>query len=731
MTMSKTLLFAASAAALLLAVETKTWVQDQPSDFEKGSMKKLAMRSDGRLRLAPEVAEVFDASQPYLWALVEDSKGNLYTSSGGPGSDKAKIFQVDAKGKSRTVAEVPGSAIHALALNAKDELFAATSPDGKIYKVSANGKVEAYYDPKAKYIWAITFDASGNLFVATGDQGEIHRVTGANQGKVFFKLDEAHARSMVIDRQGNVIVGTEPGGLVLRVTPAGEGFVIYQSTRREITALTLTKNDELYVAGVGSKQGSPAIAPPPPVAMAAPPPPGAMVNQAQPTQRIAVVPPTFAPPNVVVPGGSEVYRLDRDGAPLKIWSHAMDVVYAIALDAQGVPWIGTGNKGGVHRLDTPYLSTLLASLQPTQITAMVSSRQGGIYAVTGNVGKLFRFGPALEKEGSIESEVLDVGTFTQWGRLHSEGAGAVVFETRSGNLERPQKNWSPWAALKEGRVTSPAARFLQWRATLRGDGKQSPELKSIDVAYRAKNLPPRIEDIQATPQNYKPPTASAPIMAITPSLNLPPLGRNRQRTALNPVAIDPGAQPMTVTYSKGSIGARWLAVDDNGDTLEYKLEIKGVSETTWKPLKDKTRDRAHSWDATAYPDGQYVLRVTATDQPDNVPGAGLTASLESEPFTIDNTPPAIVNLTAETASTNLNLRFRVKDSTTMLQAVEYSINGGEWQWAEPTTRLTDSKEHDYQLSIERPAGAEITVAVRASDANDNQAVEKTVVKIDR
>jgi len=718
---------AAAAASLLFAVETKNWVQDQPADFEKGNLKKLSLRNDGRLRLAPETAEIFDASQPYLWALAEDAKGNLYASSGGTGSDKAKVYQIDAKGKSRVMAELPGSAVHALAVNAKDELFAATSPDGKVYRITGAGRYDVYFDPKEKYIWALAFNPAGHLFVATGDQGKIHRVTAANQGNVFFTLDESHARSMLIDRAGNVIVGTEPGGLVLRVTPAGEGFVIYQSTRREITALALSKNDEIYVAGVGAKMGSPAIAPPVAQVAINVPPPGSSVNQAQPTQRIAVAPPTVAPMNITVPGGSEVYKLDAEGAPLKIWSHGTEVVYAIALDPAGVPWIGTGNKGSVYRLDTPYLATLLATLAPTQVTAMLASRNG-VIAATGNVGKVFRLGPALEKEGSIESEVLDVGSFTNWGRLQHEGSGAVAFETRSGNLERPQKNWSPWAALKEGRVASPAARFLQWRAVLKGDGKQSPELKLVDVAYRAKNLPPRIEDVQAIPQNYKAP-ATGVLNATAPStLNLPPLGRNRPRLAVPTAAIDLGGQPLMVNYAKGSIGARWLVLDDNGDTLEYKLEIKGVNEITWKPLKDKLRDRAYSWDATAFPDGQYHVRLTASDQPDNAPGQGLTASLESDPFTIDNTAPVITGLAAEPASNNINLRFRVKDALTVLQAVEYSINGGEWQWAEPTTRLTDSKEHDYHLLVERPGFGEITVAVRASDANDNQSAEKTVLK---
>ena len=55
------------------------------------------------------------------------------------------------------------------------------------------------------------------------------------------------------------------------------------------------------------------------------------------------------------------------------------------------------------------------------------------------------------------------------------------------------------------------------------------------------------------------------------------------------------------------------------------------------------------------------------------------------------------------------------------------MNGGDWIVVEPTTRLTDSPEHDYrvQLSANRPAG-EVTVAVRVEDAYGNQAVAKRV-----
>src|SRR4051794_41139325 len=101
-------------APALLAVDTKFWEQGDFSDFEKGNLKSLALRSDGRLSLAPAVREVFDASTPYLWAAVQDSRGNLYAAGGGPTGSTARVFAIDPQGKSRTVADLDGLEVHAL-----------------------------------------------------------------------------------------------------------------------------------------------------------------------------------------------------------------------------------------------------------------------------------------------------------------------------------------------------------------------------------------------------------------------------------------------------------------------------------------------------------------------------------------------------------------------------------------------------------------------------------------
>ena len=49
------------------------------------------------------------------------------------------------------------------------------------------------------------------------------------------------------------------------------------------------------------------------------------------------------------------------------------------------------------------------------------------------------------------------------------------------------------------------------------------------------------------------------------------------------------------------------------------MEIRGANETAWKLLKDEIREHYYSWDSTAFPDGKYVVRVTATDAPSNPP----------------------------------------------------------------------------------------------------------------
>lgn len=706
------------ALATLRAVETKTWQQGEMADFEKGTLTRLSLASDGRLALAPVVKEILDPSVAFLWAVARDSKGNLYAGGGGLGGTKTKLFMVDPSGKSKTLAELEGITIQAIAIDSHDRVYAATSPDGKVYRIdAATGKSEVFYDPKAKYIWALAFARSGDLFVATGERGEIHRVTPAGVGSVFFQTEETHARSMAIDPNGNLIVGTDPGGLILRITPAGQGFVLYQAPKREITSVLVAPDGTIYAAGVGNKQGS-SIPAPAPVPL-----PASAPNVV--TGRGAAAPPTLAGAVPAITGGSEIYRIQTDGYPRRIWSHAQDLVYALAFDGHGRLMVGSGNHGDIYRLEADQKYWQLVSLSSTQVTGFCAGAGGKLYAVTGNIGKIFSIGPDLEQTGVFESDIFDAGGFSYWGRLSLSPRENITvgIETRSGNLNRAQKNWSEFARTLNGRIASPPARFLEYRLTLSGPG----EVTEIDAAYQTKNVAPEIEDVEITPFNYKFPAPLSSTASLNSSLTLPALGHHNASASSTPApAADSGSSP-SMTYAKGHIGVRWLANDDNGDALLFKVEIRGANESTWKPLRDKIHEHYYSWDSTAFPDGKYFVRISGTDAPSNPPDQALSASAESEPFLIDNTLPEITGLSGTTVNSALQIRFHAKDALSMLSKAEYSINGGDWTVVEPTTRLSDSLEQDYRVMVDK-TGGENTVAVRVSDENDNQSVAKIIVK---
>jgi outer membrane protein assembly factor BamB len=710
------LLLLVTIPTLCLAGDTRSWIQSDYRDFEKGNLKNLSIRSDGRLSLAPKTTEVYDSSTSYLWALARDSRGNLYT-AGGPG---AKLFRIAPNGKAEKIAEFDALEIHAIAIDSHDRIYAATSPDGRIYRVDANGKSSQFYDPKQKYIWSMLCDAADNLYIATGDQGEVHRVTPSGKGEVFFKSDETHARSLAFDRDGDLIVGTEPGGLVIRVSPKGEGFVLYQMPKREVTALAIGPGNEIYAAAVGSKTAALPIAPLPPAR-----PAGVIGLPGAPAPAPAAAP-------LTIPGGSDVYRITTQRSPERLWTGAQDIVYALALDPDGHLLIGSGNKGDLYRVETRTLYSTLVSFPVAEVTALLTAKDGSLYAATGNVGKVYRVGPGLEHEGSIESDVFDTGGFSVWGRLSGAGdlhGGKFSLAARSGNLDRPQQNWSAWSQPIEGfdggRLTVPSARFIQFRATLTAPAGDtaSPTLDSVEAAYLRQNVPPKIDQIEIAPPNYKFP---APVETLTLSspltLSLPALGSAppaRANLDVNSPTITP-----SLTYSKGAQGVRWSASDDNGDALIFTVEIRGEKETAWKLLKDKVHEKYFSFDSNAFPDGDYRIRITASDAPSNTPENALETQEESDPFTIDNSPPHITNLRA---AGNV-IEWHAADDLSTIRRAEYSVDGGDWTVVDPVTRLSDSQALDYKLTLTNLKPGEHTVAVRSTDDFENTAVGKIVLR---
>ncbi len=757
-------LFLLLAALPCFAEGTRTWQQSTLEEFSKGTAHGIAIGSDGSLTPAPAFQAVATTPSSYLWDLVVDGKGQVFAAAGLP----ARVYRIAADGKV-TVVFRPQE-LQVQALDAKGVLYAATSPDGKVYKIeralaassassrektpaasesaaaaktaalqaAEEAQLEApvdpdyttsvFFDPKTRYIWDLLPDGAGHLYVATGDRGEIFRVDAAGNGTVFFQSDEPHIRSLALDRGGNVIAGSDGSGLIYRISPAGEAFVVYSAPKREITALAADAEGNLYAAGLGEKRTGTTPAPPVPVPVI--PPPAAPATQPPGAGGVTVTltttpsPPLPVPPTPSsAPGGSEVYRIAPDGSPRTLWTSREHLVYTLALGADGRLLAGTGNQGRIFAIEGDGDYSDLVKASANQVTVLAAAPDGGLFAATGNLGKVFRLGAGAkaDPEARFESDVFDASIFSRWGRMEVRGSGDFELFVRSGNVDNPDRNWSPWKkvdAAKGSAIEAPPARFLQWKVVL-SSGPRPGRVESVVVSYRPKNVAPQITEV-----------------AVQVGARFPPVIRPQQEQVNIPVGQSspkppaPRVDPVpSALRDRGWIGARWVVKDENDDDLTYSVYFRGDGETAWKLLKEKLEEKFYSWEAGLLPDGGYTVKVVASDAPSNPAEDALTDEKESAHFEVDATPPRIESLSATAQSNQARVLFRASDSYSPIQRAEYSLDAGAWQRIEPAGKIADSRSESYDFTIPLPpGGGEHVVVVRVYDRFENMGSAKAVVQ---
>ncbi len=738
-------------SAIALAEGTRTWDQSKFEELTKGTAKGVALRSEGGIELAPAFKALATTPSTYIWSIASDSAGNIYAAAGSP----ARVYRITPDGQSTAIFEPQELQVQALVVDKNDKngvVYAATAPDGKVYRLEpprsgsqttkgakldtkASWSATPYFDPGSKYIWDMVLDNAGALYVATGDHGEIYKVSPNGQHARFFQSDEVHIRVLALDPRGNLIAGSDGSGLVYRIAPNGEAFVLYSAPKKEITALAIDGAGNIYAAAAGEKHAGAAVpgmgitvAP----AQNPPPAPGGNITiTAAPTAPMAA----FPAPGAGATGGSEIYRIAPDGAPSRLWTSHEDLVYALGFDQRGRLLAGTGNRGHIFAINGVDDFTDLIKASATQITSFAPAPGGGLYASSSNLGKIFVLGPGPESEGTYESDVFDARVFSLWGRISVRSAGNSNFEfyARSGNVDNPDRNWSPWtkvdfAAGSELKI--PPARFVQWKAVFRA-GNPAPRVDDVLLNYLPKNVAPEIDEIVVQP-GYR----YQPIPHVTGS-EPPAPGQPR---------FDP---PPPAVRDRDSIGVRWQAHDDNDDQLVYTIYYRGDGESRWLLLKNNLYDRSYSFDASLLPDGGYAVKVIASDAPSHSPGEALYAERVSSRFEVDNTAPVIDKLTAafddrqsgdRQSGAQIHVHFRASDSFSAIKRAEYSLDGGEWQFVEPVGQLSDSKTEDYDFRVTAPPAEPVpppmdnniandhVVVVRAYDRFDNLATAKTVIR---
>jgi hypothetical protein len=129
------------------------------------------------------------------------------------------------------------------------------------------------------------------------------------------------------------------------------------------------------------------------------------------------------------------------------------------------------------------------------------------------------------------------------------------------------------------------------------------------------------------------------------------------------------------------------------------------------------------------PDGAYYLKIVASDAPSNPAGDGLSSERESDRFVVDNAPPSIAQLTAESASTGVRVRFQASAPVSFIARAQYSVDAGDWTLVFPAGGLSDAPRENYDFQLQKISPGEHTVTVRVYDQFENVTTAKATVRI--
>ncbi|HEY3202808.1 MAG TPA: hypothetical protein VGL03_04010 [Thermoanaerobaculia bacterium] len=696
------------------AAAVRIWKLDSAADFSLGEARGVSVWADGSLRAGKALVKVDGVVEPILFAAAPGRGGDVYVGTG----DSGKVLRISSSGKVETYATLAEKEVTALRMGPDGALYAGASPGGKIYRIE-KGKPFLYYDTKAQYVWALAFDGPV-LYVATGLPGEIHRVKSAGQGERVHATSDAHVRTLFADEKGRLWAGTSGSGLVLRVDKTGRVATLYDSGKPEVTSIAADRLGRVWAA-VGAADIAPGGGEPVSVPVANPTTKtsrsgaaGDDEDKGKAEVTVSVSAPRLAPSRGSSRGGysSEVVLFEEGEPPRPVWSSADEVVFDLARDADGSGVIAaTGPKGKLYAVAADS-SALLRTFDEKQLTFLVGEDVG-----TNGSSAFYRpKGGAVT--GEYVSPVKDTGRTSRFGAFRWEGeapsGSKVEFAFRSGESAMPDSTWSPWSTLAGGdrtlKVDAPDGRFLQWKVRMTSDEGASPRVHRTEAAYRNHNAAPVVDSLAALDPS------EVLVRSGSSGSNVFEASAPDERGIFTSLEESKSEGSPRKLFRKGYRTLTWKASDPDGDALTYELEFRPVGAKKWISLKKELRDTSYSFDSTSVPDGDYVFRVSASDAEAN-PGEAKTTSRESSSVRVDNTPPAIRQVSSDPGV----FEFEASDAASPLLEAEYSVDAKRWTRVEPKDGLSDSMKESYVIHLP-PEVRGGYLLIRVTDASRNVAV---------
>lgn len=672
-------LFLTSLGANLLvgqdagAVGTRRVALRDSEDFSAGKLEGVAVDSVGRVRASFNLGAIAVESATSVWSVLRTKSGSVLIATGNEG----RLLELNG-GAVKEVGKADGLALTSLVEAWDDTVIVGSLPKGKLFEYKQGKLSEWTAIADAEHVFGLAFDAKAQvLYAATGPQGKLYRITKDKKVQVYLDVEEEHLMSVAVGN-GRVYAGGGDKAKLYQVDAPGRASVLYDFGRTEVRAIAIGKAGEVYAIAneLSVKQSLPS----------------GTKNDSD-----GAAPSTGSGKSK---GKGTLYRFDKNGAPEQLLDDTGEHYTSLALDAAGIPYVGTGAEGKLYTVDVNRNSVLAADVEERQLSALLldgkdrflfASDPVAVHPVRGAGGA----------DSVWTSAVIDAGLRAHFGRLDWMAEGKLELSTRSGNSAEPDDTWSAWSKplLGPADIQSPAARFFQVRARFNHD--PDAVLSEVTVPFVTDNLRAMVTALEFE-------TSSSKALAKPTS---------KLGTSGGPISERPDED----------ITINWRVDNPDKDELRYWLKYKREGSKDWfdilKPTERLTKT-SYSWDTADLPEGRYRVRVIASDVLSNSPERALTHQLESYTVLVDNTAPEVQGLKVD----GNTLSGVAVDGVGPIARVEVAVAGSDdWYAVSPSDGVFDEAKEEFRVELTTLAApAHALLTVRVYDQENNRTVESTV-----
>ena len=698
-----------------------------------GGAGRLYRIKDGRAAVFATLADKF------LFSIAVDKNGDLYVGSGGT---KGRVWRVAPQPKGEPKAEVffegeDVKYVWDLAWMKDGALAAATGDKGKLLRLTRDKKAEVLIKAEADHFLCVLAGPDGALYAGTDREALVYRWAD-KKSFILYDADETEITALAIDPAGNRYVAASSGGAGRAggaempsgpAMPPSSGLMLpgggplsemkaEPKEKPKDAPAEAPKDAEKDKPAAGSEPANAANGHAKPTETPAASPAMAMAQRLGESIRGPGPSPTRAPGK----GGAAVYRITPGGIVNRLFEPRDAMIHGLAI-ADGKLLVGTGKNGRVYEvsLQPGEEEACVATVDPKQVMALLAARDGRVLLGSAGPGRVYALSKGHAKEGTFTTPVYDAGGSSRWGavewRSRTPDGTEIQMAARSGNTRDPENGmWSEWsrpASKSPGKFDVPAARYIQFRVTMRsrGDGA-SPVLDQFESPYLRTNEPPKVLAIGEAPSPAQQARAQA-------------ADRFRQDMKVRSKGGGPPAgsppQPPPTEGSQPVLMIQWQAQDPNGDALRFDLYFRGQGESNWILLEKDLVRPEYAWDTGTVADGWYELKVVASDRLDNPAESAREGSKTSDPILVDNTAPVIEKLQVQVrAGGEAEVRFAARDAMSRLTEAAWSVDSStDWNVLAPTDGLFDAREKEFRFTMRKLGPGPHRLAVRVADAEQN------------